>query len=163
MSPLPVRDAVSAGGVVYRRVGSRIEVVVVARPREQLWALPKGTPQRGESLAQTALREVSEETGLRVELALPEPVASITYWYTTGGRDAARVHKAVHHYLMRPVGGDVANHDHEYDVVDWFELGAALKQLTFPNERRALREAALRIEVIEGMTTKEASREGTRR
>jgi len=149
MSALPVRDAVSAGGVVFRRRDDRTEVVLVARPRERLWALPKGTPEPGESTAETALREVNEETGLAAVLALPEPIAEITYWYTVGGREGFRVHKQVYHYLMHPAGGDVAAHDHEYDLAGWFELGAALRQLTFPNEQRVLQQAAQRIEQLD--------------
>src|SRR5215213_8188612 len=56
-----VRD-VSAGGVAFRRTPQGVEVVLVGRLEPERWVLPKGTPTRGESMEQTAVREVSEET-----------------------------------------------------------------------------------------------------
>ncbi|MFN8639038.1 MAG: NUDIX domain-containing protein [Dehalococcoidia bacterium] len=72
-----VREAVSAGGVVYRIRDGRGEIVLVARPGTNLFALPKGTPEGGESLEETAVREVCEETGLEVEIV--EPLVQIAY------------------------------------------------------------------------------------
>ena len=56
----------AAGGVV-RRNGSRgaLRVAVVHRPGYDDWSFPKGKVDRGETLEETALREVEEETGLR--------------------------------------------------------------------------------------------------
>ena len=65
-----VRD-VSAGGVAFRHGQNGIEVVLVGRREPERWVLPKGTPNRGESLDQTAVREVSEESGIQVRLIRP--------------------------------------------------------------------------------------------
>ena len=141
MSPEPaVRRIWAAGGGVYRRRDSRIEVVLVARPRERLWALPKGKPESGETIAQTALREVEKETGLDVDLDGPEPIGSIRYSYLLG-EEGVRVDKIVHHFLMQPRGGDLAGHDHEYDLVDWYDAHEACKRMTFPNERAIVAQA----------------------
>jgi 8-oxo-dGTP pyrophosphatase MutT (NUDIX family) len=96
---LPIEDTVSAGGVVWRRAPHAVEVVLCGR-NDGLRVLPKGTPDDGEALEQTALREVQEETGLRVRLG--EPLGTIEYWFTSGG---VRYHKQVHHWLMEPTGG----------------------------------------------------------
>ena len=131
---LPVKDAVSAGGVVWRRsAAGAIEVVLCGRTEEKLWGLPKGTPDDGEAIEETALREVREETGL--EVALGEPIGSIEYWFTAAG---VRYHKQVHHWLMSPTGGDVSQHDHEFDAVGWFPLAEARKKLSYVNARRIL-------------------------
>ena len=127
----PVRNAMSAGGVVYRRNGDHIEIVLVARPVQQLWALPKGTPEAGETIEETAIREVSEETGLQVRIV--KEIGSISYWYAVAA-EHVRVHKVVHHYLMEATGGDVTLHDHEYDVVDWFDIHEALSRMSYQNE-----------------------------
>ena len=58
------QTAVSAGGIVFRRAEEGIEIVLVGRTPERLWALPKGTPNAGETLEQTALREVRLKSGL---------------------------------------------------------------------------------------------------
>jgi 8-oxo-dGTP pyrophosphatase MutT (NUDIX family) len=117
--------------VVYRRSGSTIEVALVGRIRPQRWALPKGTPQAGETLETTALREVAEETGL--EARIVNELDHIEYWFVWAG---VRHFKTVHFYLMEMVGGDPANHDAEYDVVQWFPIEDALHALSYPNEAR---------------------------
>ncbi len=127
----PVRDAVSAGGVVYRLEGDRVEIVLVARPAQQLWALPKGTPEPDETIEETAIREVSEETGLRIRIE--RPIGSISYWYAIA-EERVRVHKVVHHFLMTPTGGDLGLHDAEYDVAVWCDIHEALSRLSYQNE-----------------------------
>jgi 8-oxo-dGTP pyrophosphatase MutT (NUDIX family) len=135
----PVEEAVSAGGVVFRFRNDRAEIVLVARPATNLWALPKGTPEPGESLEETARREVSEETGLHV--AIVQPLADIEYSFPKP-RGAGRVDKVVHHFLMTPNGGDVTNHDHEYDLVAWYGVDEALRLMTYDNERSVVQRAA---------------------
>ncbi|MBI5948425.1 MAG: NUDIX hydrolase [Chloroflexi bacterium] len=134
---MPVKDAVSAGGVVWRRdPRGDVEVVLCGRTAAKLWGLPKGTPDTGETLEATALREVQEETGLLVELG--PPLGTIDYWFVAAG---ARYHKVVHHWLMSPTGGDVALHDHEFDDVRWFPIRDARRALTYDNERDILARA----------------------
>jgi 8-oxo-dGTP pyrophosphatase MutT (NUDIX family) len=132
-----VRD-VSAGGVVYRRSNADgpVEIALVGRLRPKRWALPKGTPEVGETLEGTAVREVGEETGLLVRIE--QPLDQIQYWFIWGG---VRHFKTVHFYLMQMTGGDTANHDGEYDVVEWFPIGEALRRLSYPNEARVVDKA----------------------
>jgi 8-oxo-dGTP pyrophosphatase MutT (NUDIX family) len=140
MSPVSeprVSQAVSAGGVVYRRSGTSLEVVLCGRNRSGLWALPKGTPDDGESREQTALREVREETGLQV--AIEQPLGDIEYWFTRPGE---RIHKRVYFYLMAEQGGSFEEHDPEFDVVRWAPAPEALALLTYPTEAEVLRRAA---------------------
>ena len=133
---MPIKDAVSAGGVVCRLGETGVEVVICGRTSEGLWGLPKGTPEPNETLEQTAAREVEEETGLKV--AIEDKVGEITYWFT---RDGVRYHKVVYYYLMRPVSGDVSAHDWEYDRVEWMSSVTALRTLTFENDREMVRRA----------------------
>ena len=136
---LETREATSAGGIVYRRDGDGgVEIVVCGRSSERLWGLPKGTPNPGESLEETALREVCEETGLDVEIE--QKVGTVTYWFARPAK-GVRFHKSVHHYLMRATGGDVARHDHEYDTVVWLPADHALQALSHENEANILRKA----------------------
>lgn len=133
-----VEKHVSAGGVVYRVVNGAIETVLCGRRDPQRWSLPKGTPDTGESLEETALREVREETGL--EVAIEEPVGNINYWFTIP-KDRVNCDKTVHFYLMAHRGGSTDLHDPEFDLVEWFPSEQALKSLTYPNEVKVMERA----------------------
>lgn len=138
---LPIQNAVSAGGVVWRRRLDRsVEVVVCGRRSDRVWGLPKGTPDGDERIEETALREVREETGLDVRLG--ESLGSIEYWFTHSG---IRYHKEVYHWLMEPVGGDVSQHDHEFDDVRWVRASDAIATLTFDGEKQLVARAALKL------------------
>lgn len=133
-----IEEPVSAGGVVYRVIKDRVEVVLCGRENPERWSLAKGTPDPGETLEETALREVREETGLEVKIQ--EPVKSIDYWFADRDSDV-RFHKTVHFYLMEATGGDTEQHDPEFDVVRWFPYDQALKSLTYANEAEVLKQA----------------------
>ncbi|HEX6654889.1 MAG TPA: NUDIX hydrolase [Candidatus Limnocylindria bacterium] len=122
---------------MHRRLEGRHEVVLVHRRHPRLWALPKGTPDAGETLEETALRETREETGLRVEIEAP--IRAITYFFVRG---RTRFQKTVHFYLMRPIGGALEEHDHEFDEVAWVQLEEALELMTHPTERAIVEQAA---------------------
>lgn len=145
MAPLRSATATSAGGIVVRIEADRPSLVAGLRRREGdrrsgTWTLPKGTPNPGETLEETAVREVEEETGLRVRIVAPLP--SIEYTFVQGG---TRIHKTVHYFLMDPVGGDLAGHDHEFDEVRWIPFEAAATMLTFETERALVATAAERL------------------
>jgi ADP-ribose pyrophosphatase YjhB (NUDIX family) len=132
---------VSAGGVLYRPADpERYQVALVGRSAQGTWGLPKGTPSEGESIEQTALREVTEETGIKPKLVAP--LGSIQYYFVARN---TRFHKVVHFYLMEAVGGDVSQHDHEYDLVEWFDLDEAVERLSYPNEVEMVRMARARL------------------
>ena len=133
-----VENPVSAGGVVYQRSGGQLETVLCGRSQPVRWSLAKGTPDPGETLEQTALREVREETGLEVKI--DGSLGSIDYWFADRDKDV-RYHKTVHFYLMVPVGGSTEQHDPEFDVVRWFNTEDALTNLAYPNEVNVLQRA----------------------
>ena len=101
-----------------------------------LWALPKGTPDAGETTEETALRETREETGLEVEIV--RPLRSIRYFFVRG---TTRFNKTVHFFLMRPTGGSPDAHDAEFDEVRWVDLEEALAILNHATERSVVEEA----------------------
>jgi len=146
-------DRWSAGGVVLRpdpQDSTALTVAVCHRRSESLWALPKGTPEKDETIAQTAEREVAEETGLIVEVGPPIDDTFYSFFRTaaetTGdlpfdAKGKIRIDKTVHWYLMKYVRGDITNHDCEYDDVEWIKIEEALKRLTHRNEARVLEKA----------------------
>jgi 8-oxo-dGTP pyrophosphatase MutT (NUDIX family) len=132
--------AFSAGGLVLRGQGDARQILLVGRDQQhraaRLWSLPKGTPLPGESPPQTALREVREETG--IEVAITGYAGVITYSFI---EQTVRFRKRVAYYTMIAIGGDIAQHDHEYDFVSWFDLTAALQVMRYPNEIELVRQA----------------------
>jgi 8-oxo-dGTP pyrophosphatase MutT (NUDIX family) len=130
----------SAGGVVHRSLDGRQQIVLVHRRSPPLWALPKGTPDSGETTEETALRETREETGLEVEIEAP--LRSIRYYFVRG---STRFHKTVHFFLMRPVGGALDLHDAEFDEVVWMDLPEALALMSHATERSVVEEASMHL------------------
>lgn len=152
MPGLRAARATSAGGVVHRSASSGPQVLLVHRREPRLWALPKGTPTAGETLAETAIRETREETGLAVEIE--RPIRSISYFFVRG---RTRFHKTVHFYLMRAVGGDLAQHDHEFDEVRWTDLEESLRLVTHATERSVLEHVAELLSESNSTTVPEGS------
>ena len=140
MARLRTATATSAGGIVVRYEAGRPQFVIGSRKRDRdgrTWTLPKGTPERGESTEETAVREVGEETGLQVRIT--GPLSDIEYWFVQSG---TRIHKTVHYFLMEPVGGDLDRHDREFDQVRWIDFDDASSILTFETERALVAHAA---------------------
>ena len=133
-SILPTVEQVSAGGVVYRITGGAIEIAIVKISDELRWHLPKGLIDTGETNEQAALREVREESGIDGEIV--GLIDTIDYWfYADYSGQRRRYHKFVHFYLMRFVGGDVGDHDHEVVESRWVTADDAIKLLYFKTER----------------------------
>jgi 8-oxo-dGTP pyrophosphatase MutT (NUDIX family) len=65
ISPDPNKEPTHAGGVVYRKSGQWVEYLLVqAKDNSKEWVLPKGRIEPFETMPETAIREVREETGV---------------------------------------------------------------------------------------------------
>ena len=137
---IPIRDQVSAGGVVYRGENEHIEVVIISVGSEHRWQLPKGLVDKGENPETTAAREAREEGGVTSEVV--NHIETIEYWYA-GLENGIRVrfHKRVHFYLLRYISGDTKDHDWEVNEARWVPIEDAASQLAFDNERRVMEQA----------------------
>ncbi|HEX9832484.1 MAG TPA: NUDIX hydrolase [Mycobacterium sp.] len=127
----------SAGGLVIDGIDGPKDGQVAAligrtdRRGRMLWSLPKGHIELGETAEQTAIREVAEETGIQGSVLAA--LGSIDYWFVTEGR---RVHKTVHHYLMRFLEGELSDEDLEVSEVAWVPLKDLPSRLAYADERR---------------------------
>ena len=127
----------SAGGLVIDGIDGPKDSQVAAligridRRGRMLWSLPKGHIELGETAEQTAIREVAEETGIQGSVLAA--LGSIDYWFVTDGR---RVHKTVHHYLMRFLGGELSDEDLEVTEVAWVPLKELASRLAYADERK---------------------------
>lgn len=139
---IPVRHEVSAGGLVWRRRGARLEVVLVRPAGRETWVMPKGHLEPGEGPIEAAVREVGEESGLRV-IAGP-PLGEVFYIYTwrdRPNRPMVRIAKRVYFFLMECAGGDPKDHDAEIDEVIWLGFDDALRRASHKSERELIEKA----------------------
>lgn len=137
---VPVREQISAGGVVFRGDAGSAEVVIVSVGGLTRWQLPKGLVDKGENPEVTAVREAREEAGVSSEVV--QPIETIEYWYA-GLENGIRVrfHKRVHFFLLRYLSGDTKDHDWEVNEARWVPIEDAASQLAFDNERRVMERA----------------------
>jgi 8-oxo-dGTP pyrophosphatase MutT (NUDIX family) len=131
-----MRREFSAGAIVVRRLRGQL-VFAAIRPagrKDEVWALPKGLVDAGETPAETALREVVEETG--VEAFPLGKLGDVRYVYTWQGE---RVFKIVSFYLMRYRRGRLGELPeatrHEIAEVRWLPLAQAQRLLSYGGER----------------------------
>lgn len=137
---MPIRDQVSAGGVVYRGEPGRVEVVIVAVGADNRWQLPKGLVDANEKPEVAAVREAREEGGVTSEVV--QHIETVEYWYVGLDKgERVRFHKRVHFYLMRYISGDTGDHDWEVNEARWVPIDDATSQLAFDNERRVMERA----------------------
>ena len=137
-----VRREFSSGGVIVRRLRGRWWVAAI-RPNgkpDGVWALPKGLIDPGEQAAETAVREVAEETGLRGRL--DQKLGDVRYVYT---RDGERIFKVVSFYLLRWLGGRIgdipAGMELEIAEARWLPLDDAPRLLAYGGEREMVTKA----------------------
>ncbi|MBI8999827.1 NUDIX hydrolase [Corynebacterium sp. CCM 9185] len=145
---MQTNDETSAGGLVVsglaesvREDGSvdlgRIYVALIGRLDRRgrlLWSMPKGHVEPGEGRAATAEREVWEETGISGEVFAELGV--IDYWFVSEG---VRIHKTVHHHLLRYLDGDLNDEDPEVTEVTWVPASELIERLAYADERKLAR------------------------
>lgn len=142
------RDETSAGGLVVSGLAeavddagnvdlSRVYVALIGRLDRRgrlLWSMPKGHVEPGEDKASTAEREVWEETGIHGEVFAKLGV--IDYWFVSEG---VRIHKTVHHHLLRYVDGDLNDEDPEVTEVAWIPASELSEHFAYADERKLAR------------------------
>lgn len=110
-----------------------------------VWALPKGNIDPGESAAETAVREVREETG--VEGRLVEKLGDVRYVYTRRGGE--RVFKVVSFFLLRAGRGRIGAIEEamriEVAEARWLPLDEAPRLLAYGGERETAAKALARL------------------
>ena len=110
----------------------KVEVFVVHQygsAGDTLWTFPKGRGEEGESPAQTALRELTEETGLSVALYDEEKPHSLSYSFT---REGEVVEKTTTSFLGIVTSKDFSIQEEEIKEGLWLSPEEAREKLTYP-------------------------------
>jgi 8-oxo-dGTP pyrophosphatase MutT (NUDIX family)/phosphohistidine phosphatase SixA len=131
VSPTPASAPVlAAGAVCWRLVDGEVQLLLVFRTQHRDTSLPKGKVDPGETLPETAVREIAEETGLVVGLGTP---LGVVEYQLPNGRDK------IVYYWAAEVGDDalanstfVAND--EIESLHWMSLAEARDALTYPHD-----------------------------
>jgi 8-oxo-dGTP diphosphatase len=124
--PSPTEVVQAAGGLVVRRQGGLLELVVVHRPMHQDWSFPKGKLEPGETFELAALREVREETGMACRLVR---FLGHTEYLDRKGRP-----KAVAYWVMAAEGGFFTPNS-EVDELRWVSIETATRLLSYPRDQ----------------------------
>ena len=149
-SVMETRTETSAGGLVLSGLAeavaengtvdlSSIYVALIGRLDRRgrlLWSMPKGHVEPDEEHTLTAEREVWEETGIHGEVF--ENLGVIDYWFVS---DGVRIHKTVHHHLLRFVDGWLNDEDPEVTEVAWIPASELMERLAYADERKLARRA----------------------
>lgn len=120
----------AAGAVCWRVVGGKVRVLLVHRTQHKDISLPKGKVDPGETLPQTAVREIAEETGLAVGLGAP--LGQVRYKIPSG-RDK------IVYYWSAEVDAHALEAAHfrpndEISALEWVSLSKARNMLSYPHD-----------------------------
>lgn len=129
----------SAGGVVFKKEDSSIKILIAQHSQHHGWVFPKGIIGdhiKGEKKEETAVREVEEETGAVGKII--ESLEPVIYWYNFNGE---KIKKTVYYFIMEYQDGDITQHDHEMENVEWVGEKDVLEKLTYDSDKKVWSEA----------------------
>lgn len=110
-----MKKEISAGGVVYRKRKEQLEIQLI-EDRFGRMTLAKGKMEPGETIEQTALREIEEETGIIGQITEPLTIISYVYEHAQLGN----IQKEVHYYLVEANSGQLEAQVEEIKGVAWY-------------------------------------------
>jgi 8-oxo-(d)GTP phosphatase len=127
-------EILAAGALLYTRRAGRTEVALIHRPKHDDWTFPKGKLEPGEHVLTAAVREVTEETGIRPVLG--PPLATVRY--QVEGRP-----KRVDYWAARvEPPTDAFPPNDEVDALEWLPVPQATARLSYPHDVRLLERLA---------------------
>ena len=109
-------------------------------PNDRFWTFPKGHAEEGETLEQTALRELEEETGITSVSIVDGATFTIEYTFT---HNDTKINKSVVYLLgVCTDTTTTLSLPHEIAEINWFTFEEATQKLTHDTARTVLRDVA---------------------
>ncbi len=124
----------SCGAVVFRIDNNEKKFLLIRNKRSAHWGFPKGHIEPGENNEQTAMREVLEETGIKIRIL---PGFKKSSEYTIQGR----IEKSVVIFLAETDDAEYTLQVEEIEECGWFTYDDAIKTLNYDNDKRILEQA----------------------
>jgi len=129
------RKEFSAGGVVYKKEGDSVKIILISRSHSlgaQVWCLPKGKIESNETHINAAAREIKEETGASGNLV--KLLGDIKYQFISP-QDKAHVYKEVRFFLFEYTNGILRAQENESLDAKWFDIDEAARIMAYPSEK----------------------------
>ena len=137
---MKTKNEISSGGIVYRKIGNKMEWLITQHSQHKGWVFPKGLigdTKNSEVMEDCALREVKEEGGIEAKIVDPKPIKT-AYFYVF---ENARIFKTVYYFLMEYASGDPKDHDWEMCDAKFVSEDEVKNILTYKSDREAFEEA----------------------
>ena len=124
----------SCGAIVYRNIGGTIRYLLIKNRRSSNWSFPKGHIEKGESLEETAIREVREEAGIKIDI-FPDFMSKSQYTVQN------KIQKTVHIFVATTKDEQTKIQYEEIEDYIWLPYESAHKHLKFENDKNILTDA----------------------
>ncbi len=124
----------SCGALVCNRDGEKLKILILKHRLGGHWSFPKGHVEHGETEQETALREVLEETGLKIRL-VQNFREKVSYSPKLG------VDKDVVYFLGYADDSHTIMQEEEVSEINWVDIAEAHEFLTYYNDKQLLRSA----------------------
>lgn len=124
----------SCGAIVYRKINDEYRYLVIKNKRSTHWSFPKGHVENGETLEETAIREVLEEAGIHITI-IPGFMSTSEYMIQN------KVEKTVNIFVAATNDTNTTIQESEIEDYAWLAFDNSVKRLKFDNDRKILSDA----------------------
>ena len=126
----------SAGAIIFRRENNKTKYLLIKYGWGH-WEFPRGLIEKGESLEETAKREIAEETGIKDVKFIPGFKKWIKFFFKLKEKNVMKIAT----FLLAETETEKIKLSHEHTDYNWLEYKEALERLTFDNSKKILEKA----------------------